>query len=202
MFTPGSICTVNDLEIQGSKLLAAVYHGFYFSTDVGISWMPANTGLLTTNTWWNITSVATHGNTIFIATDHGTFISEDGISWKSMDLNADVHDLAVNDTHIFAATAVGVFRRPISEVINGVETVMNAPNIKFYTRQGRHLVLENLPRERITVDVYNINGSKILSDLVDTPKDNFDLSDQAPGMYFYKVFSKDRHLASGKFLIE
>jgi hypothetical protein len=109
-----------DLAVSGTNLFAATYGGGVFlSTNNGTSWTEA--GL----TNYSVLSLAVSGANLFaVIGDGGVCLStNNGKSWTAVNTgltNPTVHALAVSGTNLFAG-GVGVWRRPLSEMITSVE---------------------------------------------------------------------------------
>ncbi len=129
--------SVYALAVNGSNLFAGTYGGVFLSTDNGASWTQVNTGL--TNTW--VTSLAVSGSNLFAGTDGGgVFLSTDnGASWTQVNTgltNTYVLSLSVSGSNLFAGTWGGVWRRPLSEMITGVEDHNEQTPVHFSLAQN------------------------------------------------------------------
>jgi hypothetical protein len=118
---------VKSLAVFGMNLFAGTLGGVFFSTNNGTSWTPASTGL----TNYAINTLAVSGTNLFAGTGNiagggGVFLStNNGTSWTAINsglTNSDVSALAVSGINLFAGiNQVGVWQRPLSEVITSVE---------------------------------------------------------------------------------
>lgn len=79
------------------------------STFVRAQWISVNLD----STQLNVEALATSGNTIFVGTDNGVFLSDNnGATWIASNTgltNLHIRELGINGATIFAATAGGVF---------------------------------------------------------------------------------------------
>jgi len=118
-----SFTVVWSLLVNGSNLFAGTYgNGVYLSINDGTTWTAVNTGL--TNTI--VTSLAVNGSNLFAGTNNGVYLStNNGTSWTAVNTgltSTRVLSLAVNGSNLFAGTeGGGVWRRPLSEIITGIE---------------------------------------------------------------------------------
>ena len=106
---------VTAFAVIGPNIYAATADTVFLSTDNGVSWSPANTGL-PGNTY--VTHFAVIGSNLFAATAGGVFIStNNGSSWALTGLLASTRSLVVNGSNLFAATSYdGVYRSTDSGV--------------------------------------------------------------------------------------
>jgi hypothetical protein len=134
---------LTDLEVRsfavlGSNLLAGTEGGGVFlSTNNGTSWTAVNTGL--TGTY--VLSLAVNGSNLFAGTDGGVFLSTNsGTSWSAANTGLTdiwVMSLAVSGSNLFAGTAWGgVWRRPLSEMVTGVEDDFSQVPVGFTLEQN------------------------------------------------------------------
>jgi hypothetical protein len=109
--------------VNGSNLFAETGGGVFLSTNNGTSWTAVNNGL--TNP--SVLSFAVNDSNLFAGTfGGGVFLSTtNGTGWTAVNtglMNTFVCALAVNGTNLFAGTSNGgVWRRPLSEMVTGVE---------------------------------------------------------------------------------
>ena len=90
---------------SGQNIFAGtLIHGLYYSTNNGVKW---NTcfGLAPGCT---VNSLAVNGSKMYAGTDHGIYISIDGISWSGVSnglpWNTNVSALAENGVNIYAGS--------------------------------------------------------------------------------------------------
>ncbi|MBI2430337.1 MAG: T9SS type A sorting domain-containing protein [Ignavibacteriales bacterium] len=135
--------------------------------------------------------------TVFLSTDNGA-------SWTHQGLVAiGVNILAVNGTHLFAGTnSAGVWRRPLSEMITGVNDQTTSPPFQFVLEQNYPNPFNPSTKIRFAVPglsfvllkVYNLLGQEVAT-LVNEEKraGSYEVQWNAigfsSGIYFYKLRS-------------
>ena len=128
-----SSSTVVAFAIIDSVLYAGTYGsgGIYRLSNDGKGWGPARGNGIKGGL---VTSMVTYGKNLFIATDEGVFLTTDNATnWSSVNLglaNNFVDALIINDGSLFAGTDAGVWRRPLSEMIN-TNAVEKTPQSKL-----------------------------------------------------------------------
>ena len=200
---------IRALAVSSTNLFAGTYFGVYLSTNNGLSWSPVNNGLpdyVNNYGWITTLAVSPNGagsNNLFAGTDSaGVFLSIDnGSSWKAIGMtNYYINALTINDTYVFAATGEGVWRRPLTEILTGVE----GQGIKI---PNQFILEQNYPnpfnpstiiqyaiasRQFVTLKVYDVLGNEV-STLVNEEKPvgnyevNFNAGGLSSGIYFYKL---------------
>ena len=126
------------LAVNGSNLFAGTHGGGVFlSANNGTSWTAVNNGLLNTG----VLSLAVNGSNLFAGTGDGVFLStNNGTSWTAVNtgLTSRIVDaLAVNGSNLFAGTEDGgVWRRPLSEMVTGVEDDFSQAPFGFTLEQN------------------------------------------------------------------
>jgi hypothetical protein len=102
--------STGSLVVVGRDIFAGTNLGVFRSTNNGVSWIAANTGLATT---W-VSAIRTIGDTLIACTDSGVFISMNkGKLWTNINYripNLIIKDLIVSDHTFLASTDYGVFR--------------------------------------------------------------------------------------------
>jgi hypothetical protein len=184
--------------------------GVFLSTDNGSNWNAINNGISGTAG----ISLATHGENVFAAMgSFGVYLTTDnGSNWNAInagltidnETNAYALSLGFRENYIFAGTRIGIWRRPLSEIITGIvkrkENVpaaflleQNFPNpfnptttINFSISNNSYVslkILDNSGKEVRTL----VNGVK--------PRGNyqieFDASKLPSGIYYYRLQSGD-----------
>jgi len=128
----GSSTYVYALAVSGTNLFAGTDGGVFLSTNNGTSWSAVNNGLTYTSITsgtkpYRIRALTVSGTNIFSGTyDGGIFLStNNGTSWSDMSsglYNKDISSIALSGTNLLIGTYSGdVFRRPLSDMITGVE---------------------------------------------------------------------------------
>ena len=107
----------------GTNLFAGTQgSGVFLFSTTGTSWTAASTGLTNTTVW----CLALSGTYLFAGTDGGVFLSTNsGTSWNSVNAgltNTKINGLSIYGANLFVGTSyVGVWRRPLSEMVTSVE---------------------------------------------------------------------------------
>jgi hypothetical protein len=117
---------VSSFTISGVNLFAGTNYGAFLSIDNGNNWNPINTGLTSAT----ISTIFAYNNKLVAATFNGNgsdiyLSTNNGSNWAKFNtgLTSDiyVYDFISSGNNIYAATSQGVWRRPINELIVGVE---------------------------------------------------------------------------------
>jgi hypothetical protein len=208
---------INALTAIGDTIIAGTNNGVFILTDKDSSWIDANTGLPEIK---GIYSLATYGNTIFAGSSYDVFLSTNrGSSWISFTeglINLRINSLTRNDTYIFAATdRDGVWRRPLSEVITQVENNHNHKPIFFLLKQN----YPNPFNPSTTISYTIGKQGNVLLKIIDilgrdvtilvneqkfpgTYSIQWNVKDQASGVYFYKLTSGNNCLIRKMILLK
>jgi len=128
------------LAASNKNLFAGTYKGgIFLSTDNGTNWTAVNTGLTNTDIYCFAVSgtnlfAGTHGSGVFLSTDNGT-------SWTQVNTglppNTVVYSLGINGTNLLAGVgSSGVWRRPLSDMITGVENLKSELPKEFSLQQN------------------------------------------------------------------
>lgn len=196
--------TIFALAANTTHLFAAtLFHGVFTSTNHGAHWTA--TSLMS-----GVSSFARSGGNIFAGTQGlGVYLTTDnGTSWTTV--NEDLSDsmvsgLAVCGDFLFAATGSGVWRRPLSEVVNSVQSGSSDVPATFSLEQNYpnpfnptttfkyHLPVES----RVSFKVYDVLG-QLIETLVDRVEPSGDRSVQwdarndagnqiSSGVYIYRL---------------
>jgi hypothetical protein len=194
---------VNAFAVSGTSLFAGTWGGVLLSTNNGRSWTAVNSGLR----YLPVNALAVSGTNLFAGTYGGVFLStNNGISWTAVNsglTSTIINAFAVDSTYLYAGTdAAGVWRRPLSEMITGVEaSVLKLP--------GRFTLGQNYPnpfnpsttiryalpgRAHVTLAVFNTLGQQVAT-LVNESEEagnhdvRFDGGGLASGVYFYRLMA-------------
>lgn len=194
--------TVHSLATLGNNIFAGSDTGLNVSSNNGTSWI--QTSLF--NKY--VLDLAISGNNIFAVADGSFYLSTDnGTTWvqKSEGLNNNIFiRLLIANSYVFAGTfGQSVWRRPLSEVI-GIKNIsteipstysleQNYPNpfnpstnIKFELPKSNYVTLkiyDALGREIATLVNEQLKAGKYEVD--------FDGSNYASGVYYYKLMAVD-----------
>jgi len=197
--------------VSDTNLFAGTYgDGIFLSTDNGTSWTAVNSGLNLQAR--DIRSFAVSGTNIFAGTDDGVYLStNNGGSWSQL-TGSHVTSFAVNGPNLFVGmVSLGVWRRPLSEMITSVKTYDSDLPMHFRLSQNypnpfnpSTSIKYELPRASdIRLSVSDLLGREVFV-LVHERKDagvhevRFDGSNLASGVYFYSLqvgtFTQTRNL--------
>jgi len=179
-------------------------YGVYRSTDDGVHWTEVNNGL----TQRSIGAFAVSGENIFVGTARGVFLSTNrGDTWTSVSPEPEVpwiRSLAFCGHFLFAGLQGGaVWRRPLSEMVVSVDPAESLPETprlhQNYPNPFNPLTTIKyvLPKSsQVTLSVFDMLGREV-SVLVNERRDagyhsiNFDGSNLASGVYFYRLQTGD-----------
>jgi hypothetical protein len=218
--SPNGVGGTNLFAGTGGAFGNPAANGVFLSTNNGASWTAVSTGL--DSSWvfaFAISPNGASGTNLFAGTSYGVFLStNNGTSWTPA--NAGLPDyftaygwitaFAVipngsGATNLFAATNVnGVWRRPLSEMINSVRLSLGEIPAHFTLKQNypnpfnpsTNIIFE-LPKSSVVrLSVFDILGREV-SVLVNERKDagvhqvKFDGLNLASGVYFYRLQAGD-----------
>ncbi len=185
------------LTANDSLLFTGSNGGVFYSSNFGNLWQ--NIGFPNIQ----IVSLLALNDKLFVGSNNGLFLSTDlGKSWSEIDsgLFNYVRAIAADSSDIFVGSGGGVWKRPLSEMITGInETKNNLPIIfslaQNYPNPFNPTTIINyslLKASFITVKVYDMLGRKVAT-LVNEEKKagnysvNFNAGSLASGIYFYRM---------------
>lgn len=187
----------------GTNLFAGTSGGgVSLSTNNGASWTAVNTGLM----YINVQVLAVSGTNLFAGTGTGgVFLStNNGASWTEVNTGlpqyTKVDALAASGTNLFASTDKGFFRRPLAEMVTGVESINNTIPTAFTLMQNypnpfnpsTTIRFELLRGSQVTLKMYDVFGREIAA-LVDEKLTagvygvTWDAIGVTSGAYFYRL---------------
>jgi hypothetical protein len=198
--------SISALAEEGPLLFAGVIgHGVYESTTGGLHWTDGNNGL----TSLTPTGFVAYGPNVFFGSEQGVFLSRDnGTTWTKEDsglTNLEVRALAIVGSDLFCGTwGNGVWKRPISELITGVNSEVTKLPKEFVLKQNHPnpfnpstTIQYQLPTDSmVRLNVYDIFGREV-SVLVNERKNagsygvKFEGKNLASGVYFYRLQAGD-----------
>ena len=221
---------VTSVALVGANLFAGTNNdGVYISTNSGASWVAVDSGLTNLNVW----SLSPSGASLFAGLSAGydnhlnyhtggvCLSTDNGASWvgvsEGLPGNIQVGAIVAFGANLFAGTSAGLFRRPLSEMIEGAyiplpDTSMNLPE-SFMLFQNypnpfnpATTIRYSLPcRSQVLLTVYTTLGQQVAT-LVNETQDagshdvRFDGGGLADGMYFYRLTAGD-YVAAKKLLL-
>ena len=192
---------INTIAIAGGNVFIGTLSGVFRTTDNGSNWTQVNAGLTDTS----IGTISVIGINIFVGTPSGVFLSSNnGDTWLNVSSglpNYSVLSLAFDATYIYAGLYYGgVWRRPLSEMITGVEDQSNAIPSQFVIEQNypnpfnpSTKIRYSVPQSsNVMIKVFDILGNEIET-LVneEKPVGTYEITWYAEslpsGIYFYTI---------------
>ena len=193
------------LALIDTNLFAGTYGGGVFlSKNYGNSWTATNNGLNNKI----ILPMTTSGTNLFAGTSGGgVFLSTDyGSNWSAINsglTNLGIAALKVMGAKIFAGTVnTGIWRRPLSEVITGVERETNNTPNKFFLYQNypnpfnsTTKISFSIPEDSfVRLKIFDALGREIttlISDQLITGEysKDWDAAALTSGTYFYQLLA-------------
>lgn len=187
----------------------------FFSTDTGKHWIRITTGLPNLK----IDDFAAFGTNVFIAPYYnGVFLSTDCCSsWSPVNdglTTNNIWSLFIHENHLFAGSGGnGLYRRPLSEMITGVEQIEDHIPTKFQLFQNfpnpfnpSTIINYELSRHSfVTLKVFDILGRQVQV-LVNQQQNagkysiTFNAFNLPSGVYFYRLQS-DSFVETKKFIL-
>ena len=212
---------ITALLLFNDRLYAGTYlHGVFSSPISGGSWLSVPFFSLASQA---IHSLSVYDNKLFIAgTDYGTLIyslkdSNLVIGYKSgLPSPISIYSIGTQDSTLFAGTyGNGIWSRPVSEVITGVDNVNNQQPSSFYLFQNypnpfnpttaiQYIIAKT---SFVSIKVYDILG-RIVIKLVNEIKlpgkytVQFNGSHLTSGVYFYSISAGSFHKVRKMILIK
>jgi len=198
---------VNCFTINGTKLFAGTSgDGIFLSTNNGASWDAVNNGL--TNNW--VKSLLLNDKNLFAGTGGGVFYSNDnGVSWLAVNdglietplSETSINLLAVCGTNLFAAGWNYLWRRPLSEMITGIESNHGSAPIHFALEQNypnpfnpsTSISFDLHEQSLVVLQIYDLLGRTVATlvnnELMPPGKytKRWNASRFAGGIYFYRL---------------
>ena len=160
---------------------------------------------------------AVSGANIFAGGLGGVFLStNNGTNWTPFDTGlvnrATILSLIVSDTHIFAGTdGIGVWRRPLSDIITSVESFSSEQPLHFSLEQNypnpfnpSTKIKFDLPKAgKVKIEVFNLLGRKIETLLnkhmsSGSHEIEFTKTNLPSGVYLYRIEAGDPSTGSGQ----
>jgi photosystem II stability/assembly factor-like uncharacterized protein len=191
---------VNPLAVIGSNIFVGTFGGVFKSSNNGSNWTAVNTGLKKDTVY----CFASSDTNLFAGSCDGVYLSTNsGTNWKAVNagLISPILSLSVFGDNLLAGTNLGVWKRPLSEMITAVKDKQNNLPTSFSLQQNypdpfnpSTTINYSVPNAcLVTIKVYNILRKEVAT-LVNEQKPAGNYSVQfsanngyASGTYFYKM---------------
>jgi len=189
----------------GSNLFAGTWNaGVFRTTNNGINWTTANTGLPSSPIYALAASgsnlfAGTYGSGIYLSTNNGDNWSEVNNGLTALSINS----LAICGSYLYAGgDASGVWRRPLSEMITGIEDEINSlpenisleQNFPNPFNPSTSIQYAISSRQFVSLKVYDVLGNEVLTLLNEYKpagkyQTEFNAASLPSGIYFYQLKS-------------
>jgi photosystem II stability/assembly factor-like uncharacterized protein len=195
-WTPLGLSNVISIAAKGSILVMGTFGGVEVLDDNGDRWF--SDGLIKEDVY----SLALSGTNIFAGTyPDGVFLSTDsGASWKACGLASDtlVYNFAITGADLFAGTDLGIWRRPLSVMINtsavaptrfSIQSISSYPNPCSQSATITFSSTSSVDGEVTILNLLGVEVARIFSGELSAGEHSFtwDASGMAAGIYFCKV---------------
>lgn len=193
----------NSICAQGTDLYCAGYgSGVFKSSDAGASWT-CKLGCAPTSTEKSSIRVISSGTNIFVggalgkvnqSTDGGaswTNLSGDGTVLGTTEL---VADLAVFNNQLYAATALGIYRRDFTGGSTGINSIENNLSLSVFPNPAQNelnISVSNASTINM-VTINNLQGQQVYRESNIPNNSKLDVSTLPQGVYFIEVVSKGK----------
>ncbi|MDD5360925.1 MAG: T9SS type A sorting domain-containing protein [Ignavibacteria bacterium] len=199
---------IRSLYISGSRIYAG-FNGLFVSTNNGDNWNSISNDSLNGKKIRSIYSYE-NGNKIITGTyNNGIFVSQNGgANFYSVNLGlpqlSEVFCITVlNDQTVFIGlNGLGVWRRPLSEVVSGVSNIGTAIPETYTLGQNypnpfnpSTTIRFEIPKSsNVTMKVYDLSGKEVSSIVngyykAGVYEATFNASNLSSGVYFYKIIA-------------
>jgi photosystem II stability/assembly factor-like uncharacterized protein len=190
------------LAANGNNIFAGTYNpdnGVYLSTNNGNTWTQTSLNNIT------VSSIATSGNMVFASTPNGVYVSYDnGTNWIKKNEGIigaiSVNAFCILNDYIFAGTSFGVYKRPLGELITGIQPISNEIPGKFSLSQNypnpfnpTTKIKFSLPNDTFTnLVIYDATGRELQSLVSEqlnagTYEVVWSANKYSSGVYYYKL---------------
>ena len=193
--------TILTLADSGTNLFAGTFgNRVFLSTNNGTNWTPVNSGM----TYYIVYSLVVYGTNLFAGTIGGVFLStNNGKNWTEANtgLTNTPVSLVVSGSNLFAGTDSNrIWRRPLSEMITGVDNQGNGIPSQFILKQNypnpfnpSTKIRYSVPKSsNVIIKVFDILGNEIET-LVNEEKPvgiyeiTWNAANLPSGIYFYTI---------------
>lgn len=189
--------SVYSLAVNGNYVFAGTDAGVYISANNGTTW---NLSILKNS--GPVYSLAVNGNNIFA----GTSVSNNnGANWTQRNEGLEnylVYALCILNNYIFAGANACVFRRPLSELITGVQPIsseipvgfslsQNYPNPFNPTTKIRFAFPKSSFAKLVIYDALGREMETVVNEQLDagTYEADWNASNYPSGVYYYKLIA-------------
>ncbi len=181
--------------------------GVFRSTNNGNNWIEVNSGI---NVSANVSSFISYGPAIFVTTWSDVYYTtNDGANWNTATSNLSQNGYAafssaILGTNIYTGSGPGVWRRPISEMIVGINSNGNEIPSAFSLGQNypnpfnpsTKLKFEIAKTGNVKIVVFDVLGRQmqtLVNEVLQpgTYNTSFDASMLSSGVYFYRMEAGD-----------
>ncbi len=191
--------TANDLlnsksftnDATGSIL---VNHNFLNTDSIVSPGIFTNNGTVRVNHDWR--------NTAQINGSGKFCIQDNTMNQGTMSGTFDFCDLTGGNIDFGNGSIAGTITYCLYSCSNSVNNNSETSNIDVYPNPSNGIFTFNLNSENLEVEIYDIIGSRIYHSNMSTQKSEIDLSNQAKGVYFYKIKNQIALLKTGKIVID
>jgi len=202
---------ISSIAISGENIFTLTENnGVFLSTDNGSSWNAVNNGL----PYANGISLATNGDNVFASMgSRVVYLSTDnGSNWNAInagltidnETNAYALSLGFSENNIFAGTRIGIWRRPLSEIITGIDKSKENVAAAFLLEQNypnpfksTTTINFSIPKNSyVFLKIFNDLGKEVRT-LVNGVKPSgnyqieFNASTLPSGVYYYRLQTGD-----------
>ena len=201
-----SYCLFKDNQ---NLYVGTVGGGIYTSTNDGTSWIQITQPSQSQTS--PVYSITKSGSNIFAGTAYGVYLStNNGINWNAVNTGLPltnqiyVYSLSIVGNYIYmGSNALGIWKRPLSEMITGVEQKNNIPT-QFSLEQNypnpfnpNTTITYSLPKSSfVTLKIFDELGREIKTLVCENKlpgkyEVKFDGRNLSSGVYFYKITAGD-----------
>lgn len=176
---------VHSLNRIGSNIIAGTDNGIFISSDTAKTWRKGigSSGII-------VKTFDNNGVLAFASTDHGVYVSADrGNSWSKTNFgltDTNVYSVTCNETFVFAGTNNCVWKRPLTELPQGVlENDDAVNNISIYPNPtSGELRIQTSVYQKYFAQLFDLRGKLVNGDILFAQNVIIDLTEQMEGIYF------------------
>ena len=192
------------LKIVKDIFYAGTYDGLYISEDKGLSWTKRT---MENSAFQKIIYLNSNGKYMFAATFDKVFMSEDeGKNWRSVSdglPQSTVNALEIHGNLLFAAlSSRGVWYRPLSEVVTGIQENADQNTFTIYPNPGHGVFTLFTTDEYKQIKVTDVRGVCVFQTGTNDSTVLLDLSNLAKGMYLVNITEKNGKNLNQKLIIQ